>query len=316
MHGLAANLIKGARFIIVFALLGMLLYPARAAEWYESEGASCSGYQPLGDAISAITGGGLQINSAGGPGNFFASITATELNSFASPNQEKILNTKQLDSSTAQSLRNLFATAAENVKVPSFVTYGSALATGLLLPPKLGTATGLGISYLLSLKDAFAADIHDVGLFIAAGGEVYKRETLLRRQTDQNEFVSSSTEYQVMVGNEKRAFVIQNCIYPLKITVSEFDTTGQFNNKIIKPVGGNNWKQWDIDDKKFDSWVYTYIYQTGGYYYFESDEVQNNVVVGKNLYRIGLFGGPFSTMDYDTRPNGRWKNFYLKVIAQ
>jgi hypothetical protein len=290
--------------------------PSSADEWYETEGANCSGDVTLAAAISAITGGGLPLQSGKGPGNFYSTISASDLNSFAAPNTEKIQSIQSLDGTRSKSLRAVFLSAANDAKVPVSVTTGTNLITGLLLPPVLGTGSGLIFGYLYSKIDAASTNVHDAGVIIAAGGEVYKRTALLRRTQDDNPFVVSSTEYRVSVGTEQRSFAVQACVYPLAIAVNEFDTTGQFNNKIIKPAGGGIWKQWDIDDKKYDSAAYTYIYQKGGFYYFDQDQIENDRVVGKNLYRISLFGGPFQTMNYNERPNGRWKNFYLNVIAK
>jgi hypothetical protein len=307
---------SSALIALIIALGGSYPLPAEADEWYRTEAANCSGERALGDAISALTGGGVALGSGDGFGKYYVPLSATILNSMATQNAEKIENLKALDASQAKTLKNLFLAAAENAKVPTFINVGTSIATGLLLSPVGGTATGLAFNFLFSRVDANTVSVHDVGLFFAEGGEVYRRVVLKRRQGDENPFLFTTSEYRVSVGAEKRTFVVDGCIYPVAVSVSEFETTGQFNNKIIKSAGNNKWTTWDVDDKKFEGEPYTYVYQAGGYYYFEREQMESNQIVGKNLYRISLFGGPFSTMDYDTRPDGKWKNFYLKVIAR
>jgi len=291
---------------------------ANSAEWFTTEGASCSGNQILGDAIAALTGGGVQ--PAGTSPNLFLRLSASDLNSFSGPHSEKISNVKTLDGTSSKNLRELFLSRAEKQQVPFFATYGSGIFTALTLPGPIGTAADIAFSYLFSKLDANAATIREAGLLIADGGEIYNRQTLLQRANDENLFIVASTEYRVHLGNELRSFVVLACVYPISVTVKEFETVAPLANPrfphILKLQPDGKWREWDTEDQRFIFEPRKYLYQTGGFYYFESDSMQNDRVVGRNRERISILGGGWQTMDYNAQPNGQWKNFYSKMAIR
>ena len=153
-------------------------------------------------------------------------------------------------------------------------------------------------------------------LSIASGGEFYEQLSMLKRAEDDNVFLSSITGYRISLGKENRSFAIYGCVYPVAVDVKEFHTKGQFNNKIVRPIAANVWQTWDVDDNRFEGEPLTYIYQAGGFYYFEKDAIENNLLVGRDLYRISFLGGAWQFMHYNERPNGSFKTYYSNVDAQ
>jgi hypothetical protein len=285
----------------------------QAAEWFENQDVNCSGIQVIGDAFAAYTGGSLPIKSGAGQGEYFVELSAGDYSALLTNAADRISNVKTLNKNQAQTLASIIAAAAENAKIPTFVKVGTALATGLILPQGPGTRAGLLFSYLFDKWDAYAVSLKETSLFLVDGGDAYRRTAPLRDQNDAP-FVASTTEYRVMVGKETRNFMYHGCIYALSVKVREFATTGQFNNKIVKQIAGKTWRVWDVDDKKFDSADLTYLRQDGGYYYFEADAIEKNVVKGKHQHRISFKGGPWQYKNFFD-PAGTFKTQYAKVTA-
>jgi hypothetical protein len=293
-------------------IAGMLCWATSSfsAEWFESEAANCSGIQDLGAAITAITGASIPVKSSA-PGKYYTTLTGTQLTT----STETISNVKQLDDATSQSLRTNFKNSASNIQVPLLVNWGAAIFAGFL-PPVSGTANGVLFSYLLSQMDAIANAVATAGMFIAKGGDVYQRTVVKQRQSDKNLFVATTSEYHVKLGDEARTIPVFGCLYAADVLINEFDTSGPLNNKIMKPIGSNKWRQWDVDSGGFEGDPYTYTYQAGGFYYFELPAIENDQVVGQDLYRISFLGGPWQFMHYDERPNGNFHTLYPNVVAK
>jgi hypothetical protein len=300
--------------------IGLVWFPnhAASAEWYAVEGESCSGNTTLSAAVMAITGGGVQVG--GSTGAYYAIVPAAQLSAFAKPNSERIDGKKQLTQQTAASLRGVFAGVAGDMKVPMWVNVGTNLFVGLSLPARTGTAMGLMFNYLFSLKDTNAQSVQNVVPFIAEGGSVYNRATLLQRVSDQSLFLAYSTEYQVSVGAETRSFAVYACMYPLDVIVNEFETVAPLFDPryphLVKKRPDSRWQEWDTQDNKYIFEPLDYQKQEGEYYYFETDVIENSKVIGGDLERISVLGGKWQRMDYDTRPNGPWKNLMLKMVAR
>jgi hypothetical protein len=138
---------------------------------------------------------------------------------------------------------------------------------------------------------AAAENYHNVGLFVAEGGEVYMRSSIIQAKDDNNIFQVVTSEYRVALGNENRTAVLYGCVYPLEVTVSEFRTEAGTNDKVLKAEGSNIWRIWDVTENKIESAPLTYSHQAGGFYYFEEDSIENNVIGGKDQWRISFLGG-------------------------
>jgi hypothetical protein len=286
---------------------------ANADEWYEKESNDCSGIRSLADAIAAYTGAplGISVQRGAGTGNYYVTLPANTLN-MLSTKQEQQINVVQLDKSKADGLRRAFANEAGATKVPMFEKTGIS-RVAMTLPSLLGKATNLAFNFLFAQADATATAINEVRGYIAEGGRVYDWLTVLRRKDDDNIFLSISTEYQVNLGNEIRTFVVQDCIYPAAVTVSEFESVAPLGPKgytqIIRRLPDQRWALWDNEEQRYMTLggYFKYLYQAGGFYYFEQ---------GGDLQRVSLFGGPWQFMYASDRPSGAWHNTYTKMIAR
>lgn len=299
-------------------ILSFLLYlpsPAiNAAEWYMQEDASCAGNRAAGEAIAAITGGGLKLNSGNGPGKLYATIDSPNFRSIFNSKQDNISNYVTLDQNQAKSLSKIFIGISDDIKVPMAVNVASGVFTAIALPAASGTIAGAIFTYLFSEIDAAAVPIREAGLFIVTGGSVYRRLTVKQRQSDGNLFALASTEYTVKIGNEQRTFVVNACTYPIRLNVNEFQTEGPYNNKIIKQSDGY-WKVWDIEDKRFGGEPLKYLYQSGGFYYFDRSKGISGVSAF-DLHRISFIGGPWQFQNYDERPNGKFNTLYGSTLIR
>ena len=132
---------------LTVALSGLSL-PLHAYEWFQTEGVNCSGPQSLGDAISAFTGGGLHLEAGKGPGKFFVR-QSPPLNI----GKDQFKDVRQLDPQAAKSLASRFLISADSTKIPSFLNVGTSIATGLLLPPVVGTGAGLIFNHFFELDE-------------------------------------------------------------------------------------------------------------------------------------------------------------------
>lgn len=238
----------------------------------------------------------------------FNSMMPSKYNKFS----EIILSKEQ-----ANSLRKMFINTSEEIKVPVIFDITLSLFTGLYLPARIGTASGLFYSHLFAGKiNAASASIRDVGLFMAEGGRIYRRVSILRRESDRNFFALVSSEYTVSLGAESRTFVVFGCIYPIKILVSEFETKSPYNNKILKQIAPSLWRTWDLEDKRFSGDVYRYIKQESDYYLFERDAIVNNTVVGQDLYKISVTGGEWQVLHYNERSTGVFSILYPATVSR
>ena len=304
-HNLSAVVIAAMTFCVPIS--------AYCAEWFESEGTSCSGAQTIEAGVSATIGGGVHVEAGAGPGNYFVPISALDLSDLASA--DGIKNRHTVNASEAKSLRHVFLSVNKFEKTPAFVTHLSSLITGLAMPAKIGTATGLLYTYLFSVADASAEETRDVGLFVATGGEFYRKLATINRKSDQNPFASNTIEYKVSLGSESRQFVVFGCLYPLRVDVTKFVSTGPANNMILQKNASGQWQRWSVDDNKFEGDLYKYLYQSGGYYYFGLDAIENNQIVGQDIQRVSFAGGPWQLHRHDDSPN-QFFTLYAKVAAK
>ncbi|MNC59896.1 hypothetical protein D3C75_1097370 [compost metagenome] len=103
------------------------------------------------------------------------------------------------------------------------------------------------------------------------------------------------------------------CALPISYLVSQFETLGPYNNKILKPVGNNAWQRWDIEDNKWDASKLRYTYQDKDNYYFEEDEIEYDQVVGVTIHKVSLKGGPWQRKKSNS---SSFATSYAKVIAK
>jgi hypothetical protein len=295
-------------------LLSSVAFPSFGwtTEWFETEGVNCSGSRAAADAVAALTGppSGVSINR-GERDYFFALISAAEFNSLLQ-NADQERNGVQLDKAKSSDLRNAFMEVAEFIEVPMLIKKGISLST-MVLPPLTGRGTNLMFNFLFAQSDTAALTLKQVAAFIAEGGRVYMRFTRLKREQDNNFFISIATEYSVPVGNESRTFIIQDCVYPLAVAVQEFVSVAPLQKpqypQILKRLADGRWALWDTEENRYMilGGYFRYINQSEGFYFFEWNS---------QLVRVSFTGGPWQFMGPEDKQSHVWHNTYFKVLAQ
>jgi hypothetical protein len=282
----------------------MVSGPAAAQEWYMVEGSNCSGNSIIGSAFDAIIGGGYHLD--GSTGKYYVTLSGQELNTLLSSSTH-VFNTVKIDANKTKSLQAIFSQASDQTEVPMFAKVAADVAT-IPLPPALSVIGSVAFDQFFAIADKSSMSLKNASILIASGGTVYRHAAVDVRLADGNIFLVSSKEYSVSVGDESRSMSVEACIYPINASIVEFDTVGQFNNKILKTTGTSTWQEIDVDDAKSDS-TFTLTKQLGGYYYFHEDS--GEIAPNKEI-RISVLGGPYQFLDTDNS----WKNFYLKTTMK
>lgn len=301
--------VSASAMMVVVALHSV---PALGEDWFSTAGFSCSGNMNLAAAIEPLLGKGPDIKKAQGPGNFYASMSAESYNKLRNNGSDTIQGAHTITMQEAQSLAIAVSNVAEGAKVPGFVGPGVDLLTGLTMGLVSGLANEFLFNQFFDEINAFAADARTLSFFIAEDGSLYRR--LVAKKGSKNEpYVVVTNEYKVSVGKSSRTFALTGCIYPLEVIVNEFATEGPHNNKIVRRIEGVKWKVWDIEGNKYDPDDWTYLYQSEGYYYFSKDAIENDNVVGQNIYRLSLRDGPWEYKSFFAGPAATFKQQYAKV---
>ena len=130
----AISIVHASAVLFLLAGNARIVTSAAASEWFQGEGADCSGVQMLGDAISAMTGGGVSVQAGDNPGYYFVLIPVDMSVNYIG--RDRIENLTTLDPARAKTLQGLFNTVSADTKVPAFAVVGTALFTDLVLPAK------------------------------------------------------------------------------------------------------------------------------------------------------------------------------------
>ncbi|TBC12697.1 hypothetical protein [Rhizobium ruizarguesonis] len=292
--------------------LGLLSALAHAGDWYIAAPSDCSNNEPVIAAFVALLPSSIPVHAAS-TSTVYAQIGIAPLKDIEGAGGERILDQLTLDKSKAAGYKAAMMAVADSYKVPYFVDVTAAVYGGMALSPAVGTAVGLVFTYLLDRLKEPAAAMTGFSAFIAEGGELDRRWKVLKTK-DNGYYLVSSLEYTVSVGAEKRRFITAGCTYPVKVDVSEFQTAGPTNNKIIKPHG-NAWGVFDIEDNKWDTTELKYFEQDEQFFYFYEDAIENDKVVGENTHRISFVGGPWQYKPYDST-DGKFKSFVAAVQAK
>ncbi len=301
------------RLLFISAVCGTLGYSSIASaqtDWYRDIGSHCSGHLPLVAGVQTFFAKRLSFISIAPGGNLAVTLAPAQIAEFSS-RTPFVFEVVDLSGAQAVSLKKVFAASADQ-RVPLLFKVANAFLINFTIPATLlNVGTGFAFDFLYSQVDSIPTSIENAGAFLAEGGKLEQQLSI--KKSAQGRFVLSQAVYSVPVGKESRTFIISACIYPIAVQVSEFQTEGPFNNKIVKPRDGKNWGVWDIEDKKWDSRVLRYLSQDADSYLFESDEIENNNVVGKSIHRISLLGGVWQVKNSDWP---QFKNLYLKVSAR
>ena len=285
---------------------------AAYAEWFETEGTSCSGLPSVRDAFLAYAPDTISALQGSGAGNYYVSIPAAQFTQMRTSGEDQIAGVVQLSLTQARDLSRAVRQAGESAQVPQFVNIGTSILTGLALPVKIGTGSGLLFTYFFNNINVFSSNLITASAFIADGGEVYHRSSVHVRAQDSARFLSYSTEYRVNLGRERRIFIHYACIYPIRVAVSEFHTAGPSNNKIVRNIEGRNWRVWDVDNQRYEGDAWKYLRQDGGFFYFEVDAIENNNIVGQTSYRLSFTGGPWQRRRHDA-PANDYQSYYAAM---
>lgn len=298
------------------ACFTFLQTPSLAAEeWYSKATSNCSGNLPIQAAIQTLTGGGLPLESGIDPGSFYVRLAVTRYAHLKAADKDVIGASKILNATDAATLRRVVSSVAEDSEVPLLISIGSSILLGLVLPTSTAAATDIVFSYFYSDLDAAAIKMGSTPLLIAAGGEARRRDVVRKNQGNQPYLVTSS-EYVVRVGDEVRTITYFGCLYPIRVDVSEFETTGEFNNKIIRSTSDGFWRVWDLDGQRYEGDPLKYMHQSDGFYYFSRDAIREDVVVGQHIHRISFDGGPWQRKSFFDGASASFKSLYLEVLAR
>lgn len=280
------------RFIVIFTAIAIaLIKPSRAEDWYLSAGQDCYGDVNIASYLSAWWSAGLTIRSSGVSGRFhLVAARSIIADARSSTGGIKIVDKVKIDDAQAQSFRAALLSLSNSYKVPVAVDLATSIYSGLALPARTGTAVGMLSAYFFNQLSIASVDAKSLAAFIAKDGEGIR--TLSFGTKDHAIFAIVSSEYWVRVGAEQRKLVLYACVYPVALAITEFETKGPSNNKFIRKRGAD-WGLWDIQDAKWDDKVLRLKEQQPDFVYFEEDDLERGVVVGKILHRLSLIGGPW-----------------------
>jgi hypothetical protein len=310
MRFFRSRLIHGAGMCLCVVSSGFCS-AAKAGDWYLTAPSDCSGTDAVIAAFVALVPTSIPVHATGA--NAYAEASATFINDINAAGGEKIVDALVLNKAKSTDYRHAIQTVAASYEIPYFVDATAAIFSGFAIPIQYGTAAGLIFTFIIDQLKKPAAAMNGFVAFIAEGGELDRRWKV-SKNNDGGYYLVDSLEYTVSLGAEKRRFITSGCTYPVKVTVSEFDTTFANSNKIIKPHGAA-WGVFDIDDNKWDSTVLNFTNQDQSFYYFSEDAIENDRVVGQNIHKISFQGGPWQFKQYDSA-DGRFKSFCPSMLAK
>lgn len=264
--------------------------PCVAADWYLAAGSSCSGTMSVAAAANTLLPSGFALVGTGRSGNFAFKVTPSQYNAVVSAQPSRIA-THTLAVGEATSLRAAMMSAAD-AKVPMFFKAGVSFLANLTLTNALtNVASNFVFDEIYKALDVSAVRNELVAGYVAGGGRLVRLATIAKRGDER--YLTQSTLYEVVVGEEMRSFVLYSCVAPVALSISQFTTLGPFNNKVVKPKNGQLWGVWDLTDSKWDSTELRILEEQPTFYVFLQDEVQNNIIVGQTTVHLSTNGGPW-----------------------
>jgi len=295
---------------IIFALLVFSSAHGQGKDWYQSIGSTCSGNTSLNDGLQTFFSKPLPLKSVDTAHGFSVQLTPDQVADIKSKTPY-LYEQVDIDQGKAKSLKSIVDSAAQQ-KVPLFFKLVMNVYQGYTIPNAfVGSVSGALFDYVYEKQEAFATQMDKVAQLVADGGSLQRK--LYAASNYLGDFLVSETSYSISLGKEGRTAVLFACVLPISYQVSQFETQGPYNNKILKPKGSGVWQRWDIEDNKWDASTLKYSYQDKDNYYFEEEEIEYDKVVGITMHRVSLKGGPWqrkksNAVDYVTS--------YAKVIAK
>ncbi|MBP5090126.1 hypothetical protein HUS91_32170, partial [Pseudomonas chlororaphis] len=288
--------------LILSALLVFSSAYGQGKDWYQSIGSTCSGYTPLNDGLQTYFSKPLPLKPVDAAHGFAVQLTPDQVADIKSKTPY-LYEQIDIDPAKAKSLKSIVDSASQQ-KVPLLFKLIMNVYQGYVIPNAFAGATsGALFDYVYEKQEAFATQMDKVAQLVADGGSLQKR--LYAASNGLGDFLVSETAYSIALGKEGRTAVLFACVLPISYQVSQFETQGPYNNKILKPKGGGVWQRWDIEDSKWDASTLRYAYQDKDNYFFEEDEIEYDKVVGITTHKISLKGGAWqrkksSAPDYVT----------------
>lgn len=281
-----------------------------AQDWYDSIGSHCSGSTPLRAGIATFLPSKLMLVAIPPAGNFVVQIQPVELASYLANNPYSF-SLISIDKAKASSLREIFKQSSDKVPFTSKLTNAFLLNYAVPNIP-LNIAAGVLFDYFYQNIEAESVFIENAMGFVAVGGQLANMVSI-RRSQNGGRFLLSQITYTVSLGAEIRSFILSACQFPVSINVTEFQTAGQLNNKIVKPRNGNVWGVFDLTDNKWDSLQLRYVRQDVDDLVFESDKIEDSGAVSRSTHRLSIVGGSWSVKRSDS---DLFKDLYLNINAK
>lgn len=303
IEGRAAAIAPRRFFVsILFACL-WANFPANAKiGWYTTEEKRCDGVSSLASPLRA--GGWLApdidlVATASAAGNVHVRLDVKELRAVTAAKGALVLDSHVLDASSTPRVRDLFLGA--DTKVNWIVESVFDLIAGYIIKAEADLATKVLIEWLGERPRA-SIPLSSAAFIVAQGGVLQDLLTVYVGP-DKRRRAVYTTVYTAPVGTETRTVVLYSCRYAVETQVSEFQTVGSNNNKVVRPDGGK-WRVLDVDTNQYDRSILAYEGQDEEYFYFgvEGEPGERR--------RISFRGGPWQVFS-----QGRWKTLYARVDA-
>ncbi|WP_143684474.1 hypothetical protein [Variovorax sp. KK3] len=281
-------------------------------DWFAQVGSHCSGLMSLNEAVSRILDTPLAVEAASPAGCYVALLPASSIENGDGSLylQAEIV----LETSNSLQLRNLLVEYGD-----ATVPYGLRVFTATILDKIefIGPQAELwkfvasfAFDQLYDFLDAVPLQLRTLSGYIAVGGKV-QRQTFMTR-TSAGRFLEARQIYAVDVGLETRSFVLSDCLFPVKVVASEFEAKTQFATKQLKQRLNSSWQIFDVGTNRWETEL-TYLCQDAGNYFFESNEIEYDRLIGKTTHKVSFEGGSWFRKRSDSTDFVR---VYEKVTAR
>lgn len=268
--------------------------------WYAKEDWRCDGVSSLAAPLRA--GGWLTpeidlVSTSLKTGKVHVRLDVKELRDVTAAKGTLVLDSHVLDAKSTPRVRDLFVGA--DTKVHWLVESVFDLMAGYIIKAEANLANKVLFEWLKeeprpSIPLASAA-------FMLAQGGVLQDLLAVYQGPDKRRWAVYTTVYTVPVGAEKRTVLLYSCRYAVETQVAQFQTVGQFNNKVVRPDGGK-WRVLDVDTNKYDRSILAYEGQDEEYFYFALEGEPGE------RQRISFKGGKWQFFE-----QGQWKTLYGQV---
>ncbi|WP_238527641.1 hypothetical protein [Pseudoxanthomonas spadix] len=270
---------------------------AQELDWYAKASGSCAAATASATDVLRTIGLEGPVLVASTNGHVYVKLQVRDMFKGSSLAPAQILSTVVLDKARAQSLRDYFKRQAAGFEVP--------LVADLSLSGIAGLA-GAGTAYAVFAheRDAIAVSLRTAAMLVAEGGRL--EIVLVPKLSADAPHARILSRYVAPIGKEERSVVIQNCVIPVRVEVTEFRTLHPLNAKKIIRQSSGTFKQFDLEEPQVDS-EYEVIGQDFHYIYLREPTDSTP----SRLYRISFRGGPMQHQN----SAGTFQTLYAEVSA-